>query len=165
MVANDSTLRIEVDDAGAIYPINVDPWVHVGRASRTIGSADDDYLGISVAISADGTTIAAGAPRDDTTGTDRGRVDVFVRPATGWGSSTGPTAKLTRATGSTDGDAPGYSVSISADGSTIASGVPYDTTGGSSRGRVDVCVRPCRRAGGSNHAHRKVDPQRRHRRH
>jgi len=50
---NLSSLRIRVDDAGAQYPLTIDPWVQVAKLTASDGAAYD-ALGHSVAISGDG---------------------------------------------------------------------------------------------------------------
>ncbi|MPZ16418.1 MAG: hypothetical protein GEV06_00675 [Luteitalea sp.] len=67
------TLRIEVDDEAAVYPIVIDPWLQ--QAKLTVGGPADAGVGTSVAVSGD--TALVGAPRADT-------VYVFTRSGTVW---------------------------------------------------------------------------------
>jgi hypothetical protein len=99
--------------------------------------AGGDYLGTSVSISADGTTIIAGAPLADLGGPDRGAVYVFAQPGITWASGT-ETKKLAQS-GASDSDQLGTAVSISPDGATIAAGA---TGRASSTGMVFVFERP-----------------------
>jgi hypothetical protein len=77
----------------------------------------DDGLGASVSMSAD--KVVAGAPN----GGGAGAAYVFVKPATGWATTTNFAAELTASDG-VDGEAFGYSVSIF--DNTVASGA-YQT--------------------------------------
>ncbi len=83
----------------------------------------DESFGHSVSLTPDGRTLAVGAPDANT---DAGAAYVFSEPATGWASTTvGTAAKLTDTSPfpTVSFDQLGQSVSISADGSTIAVGV------------------------------------------
>lgn len=84
-----------------------------------IGNAQQGY---SVALSADGNTLAEGAPGDDS---DQGAVWIFIRSGTVW---TQQGLKLTGTNGSTSQQ--GYSVALSADGNTLAEGGPEDAAEG-----------------------------------
>jgi hypothetical protein len=100
-----------------------------------------------VAISADGTTVVAGAERKDTNGstggTSQGTAYVFVRPGAAW-TSANQNARLTASDGA-DSDNLGSSVAVSSDGSTIVAGaLNNDTNGlgtGSGQGAAYVFVR------------------------
>ena len=52
-------LVIQVDDVGARYPLTIDPFVQQAKLTASDGEAYDE-LGTSVAISGDGSTVAAG---------------------------------------------------------------------------------------------------------
>ncbi len=127
------TLLVSLDDTNAVYPVVVDPYVQVAKLT-----ADDavsrDYLGQSVAISADGSTVVAGAYSADlgAAAEDAGALYVFLKGA-GWATGT-QVAKLT-ASDYTAYNYLGYSVAISGDGNTIAAGAPGVS---SSRGTVYV---------------------------
>lgn len=85
-----------------------------------------DSLGKSVAISSDGSLIAAGAPGRASSAIDPnvGAVLVFARPAMHWTNQAAPQATLTHGLGRT-GDQLGFSVAIAGDGSTIVGGAPF----------------------------------------
>lgn len=87
------------------------------------GKVDD--FGESVAISADGATVVVGAPGVNQ---NQGSADVFHVASEGaWTSRSAPTAILTNgATPSWAVTALGYSVAISADGTTVLVGAPQD---------------------------------------
>lgn len=57
------------------YELSNGSWVQLGQTIE--GDAAVDQLGLSAAISNDGTTIAAGAPFNDDNGTSSGRVRVY----------------------------------------------------------------------------------------
>lgn len=123
-------LRLLVDDRGAAYPLRVDPLVQVAKLSAS-GGAPGDLFGYSVAISSDGSTIAAGAPQWNV---NQGQVYVFTESAGGWIQ----TAELEALAGTTN-DKLGSSVAISRDGSTIVAGAPGRSSGA---GAAYVFVRP-----------------------
>jgi len=135
---------------GAVY-VFVKPaggWSSGTQAAKLSASdgAGGDLLGVSVGVSADGSTVVAGAPQP-TVGS-KGAVYVFVKPAGGWSSGT-QAAKLTASDGA-GGDSLGRSVGVSADGSTVVAGAPYATVRGkagvhdadSNQGAVYVFVKP-----------------------
>ena len=129
MRLNGGRMSLVIDDRGASYPVRIDPFVQQAKLTASDGSADAD-LGASVAISADGSTIVAGAPNLRFLSPGPGAVYVFVKPSGGWANAT-ESAKLT-ASDSADtaaGDRLGSSVAISGDGSTIVAGAPRATVG------------------------------------
>ena len=88
------------------------------------------YMGRSVAISADGRTIVAGAPGLSLS-TVYGKAYVFARPTTGWGGGTTLTQTARLLPRDTqyyyDYGSFGFAVTISDDGSEVAAGAPYWT--------------------------------------
>lgn len=96
---------------------------------KASNSGANDHAGISVAVSADGTTLAVGASGEDSNATgvngnqadnsavDSGAVYLFVRGTDGWVQQAYIKASNTEA-----GDAFGTSLSLSADGNTLAVG-------------------------------------------
>ena len=98
-----------------VYHWNNSIWVQ--RGQDIDGEAADDYSGWSVSISADGTTVAIGAYGH---ANYRGHVRVYEYNGTSWvqlGADIDSEAVS---------DQSGYSVSISADGSTVAIGAVYN---------------------------------------
>jgi hypothetical protein len=126
-------VRLLVDDGGAKYPLRVDPLVQVAKLTAS-GGATGDLLGYSLAISSDGSTIAAGAPQWTS---NRGVVYVFTEPARGWANAP-QTAELVALAGAS-GDKLGSSVAISGDGSAVVAGAPGRSSG---VGAAYVFVRP-----------------------
>jgi FG-GAP repeat protein len=82
--------------------------------------AGGDNFGYSVAVSGD--TVAAGAILDTVDGAGKGSAYVFVKPATGWASTSSFDAKLTASDGAT-GDFFGASVAIIGD--TVVAGARF----------------------------------------
>jgi len=94
-----------------------------------------DYFGYAVALSADGSTLAVGAPLesgsahvvnggDDNNTPAAGAVYVYRHVAGGWA----PEAYV-KGSHTLNSDAFGYSLALSADGSTLAVGAPFDDSG------------------------------------
>src|SRR5205807_1572235 len=104
-------LLLRVDDAGARYPLKVDPFVQQAKLTASDGGAGDEF-GVSVAVSGD--TVVAGADRA-TVGANpfQGAAYVFVKPATGWANAT-QTTKVTASDGAA-ADVFGLSVAVSGD--------------------------------------------------
>ena len=114
---------IRVDDAGAVYPVTVDPWVQ-----SATGGLDDDNFGWSVAVSGD-TIVVGGAPGIRSA---RWAAYVFTKPAGGWASVA--SSVTLSATGGIASDNFGVSVAVSGD--TIVVGAPGAWTSG--RGKAYV---------------------------
>jgi hypothetical protein len=109
---------------GAVY-VFTEPsggWSNEMQTAELTASdgAADDYLGYSVAMSSDGTTVAAGAVNAGSSG--GGAVYVFDEPSGGWANKD-QAAELTASDGSSGNDL-GDSVAMS--GSTIVGGAPRD---------------------------------------
>lgn len=130
-------IALRVDDAGARYPLVVDPLLYGAEEAVLYPSDGEDFnFGWSVALSADGTRALVGIPFDDVgVQSNVGSARVFVRTGSSW------TEEATLLAG--DGafqDRLGYSVALSADGSRALVGVPNDdnglTTGGPGSARV-----------------------------
>jgi len=98
-------LLIKIEDKEARYPVVIDPLVQLAELTASDGIANDS-LGV-VAIS--GSTVIVGAVGYNNF---QGAVYVFVKPATGWVSTSTYTAKLTASDGAA-GDDFGQSVAIS----------------------------------------------------
>src|SRR5205085_5623855 len=110
--------------------------------TATLDASDgavNDGLGNSVAISADGSKVVAGAPHKPS---GSGAAYVFTRPGGGWSGATEQTAKLTASDGAAN-DLLGASMAISGDGSTVVVGAPEATVGGHfGQGAAYVFVQP-----------------------
>jgi hypothetical protein len=98
------------------------------------GEAADDYSGISVSLSSDGTTVAIGAYGNDGNGSDAGHVRVYE-----WNPSTSLwDQKGADIDGEAANDLSGFSVSLSSDGTEVAIGAPWNDGNGSDAGHVRV---------------------------
>lgn len=111
-------------DPGAVYVFSrpAGGWA-TGTQIATLTASDGvagDNLGHSVAISADGSTIVAGAPKANLS---TGAVYVFTRSGSAWATSQ-DTAELTNASGN-PGDRLGSSVAVSSNGLTVVAGAPF----------------------------------------
>jgi tartrate dehydratase beta subunit/fumarate hydratase class I family protein len=94
-----------------------------------------DIFGFSIALSADGSTLAVGAPSEDSAATgvggsqdndsggDSGAVYVFRRRGKTWVQQA-----YLKASNTGEGDSFGFSVALSADGSTLAVGAPWEAS-------------------------------------
>jgi hypothetical protein len=133
---NGSELRLRVQDAGARYPVVVDPLVQLAELTASDG-VSGNLLGISVGISGD--TVVAGAV-NATVGSNQGQgaAYVFIKPATGWANMT-ESAKLTASDGQA-GDGFGGSVSIR--GNTIVVGACSQSGICNGAGKVYVFIKP-----------------------
>jgi trimeric autotransporter adhesin len=129
-------LLVRIDDAGARYPIIVDPWMQAAQLTNSAGAAGDT-LGRSVAVDAGGDTVVVGGSLAST----QGAAYVFVEPMGGWANISTPVV-LTASDG-VAGDAFGLSVGISGSGSTIVVGAPLATVGSNvDQGAAYVFVKP-----------------------
>ena len=97
------------------------------RGDSIGGGSPHDMFGRSVALSADGETLAVGAR-------DASYVHVYTRNGSGW-------TLRARVDGEAGGQHFGNSVALSADGETLAVGTPLNPGNGSSAGHVRVYVR------------------------
>jgi len=117
----DRQVRLRVEDAGAVYPVVVDPWLQKAKLSASDGTWQS-LFGDSVSVSEDGTVVVIGAYQTNVgKNLQQGAVYVFTKPQKGWSASSQFTAKLTTSDGEA-GDLFGQSVVISADGKTIVIG-------------------------------------------
>jgi len=105
-------------------------WVQTG--ADIDGESNGDLSGYAVSLSADGTTVAVGAPINSGGGGSRGHVRVYKNIGGGW------TQQGADIDGEADGDQSGKSVSLSSDGTTVAIGAPYNDGSGSYQGHVRV---------------------------
>ena len=99
-------------------------WVQLGATIR--GEVGGDDAGQSVSLAADGETVAIGAPYNDGGGQDSGHVRVYR-----YDTATSGWVQLgADIDGEGTDDRSGWSVSMSADGATVAIGAPNNTNGG-----------------------------------
>lgn len=98
-------------------------WSQIGVGID--GEAAEDWFGYSVSLSSDGNIVAIGAPFNDSNGIRSGHVCIYKNVSGTW-SKIGSNID-----GEAAGDQLGRSVSLSADGSTVAVGAPYNNNGNS----------------------------------
>ena len=95
----------------------------------TTNSGTVFYLGYSVAVSSDGSTVAIGAPDADVAGNSgQGEVFLFSEPGGGWASEQ-QTSRLSASDG-VSSDNLGASVAVSEGGSTVVAGALYEPDSG-----------------------------------
>jgi hypothetical protein len=106
------------------------------RGQSIIGEATTDQTGYAVSISANGNTVAIGAPSNDAGGStpsNRGHVRIFDWNGTAW------TQRGLDIDGVKAGDIAGYAISLSANGNVVAIGEPgYDIAANDNRGQCRV---------------------------
>lgn len=131
---------------GAAY-VFVKPTTGWATASETakLTASDgvaNDAFGSSVFISADGNTIAVGAILATIgSNTNQGSAYVFLKPTTGWATTSSFAAKLTNSDG-TANNYLGFSASISGDGNTVVVGAGLPASSISRQGASYVFVKP-----------------------
>lgn len=115
----------------SVYSWNGTAWVPKG--SPLFAESIGDFFGADVSLNANGTCLAVGSYGNATGGSNAGSVRVFTFSGSAWlqlGSTLYGTASFQEL---------GKSVSISADGNTIAVGVPGATnSGGTQSGEIRV---------------------------
>jgi hypothetical protein len=114
--------------AGAVYVFtSVGGWQQQAYVKAPTPAAYD-WFGFSVALSADGNTLAVGAPQYPASS---GVVYVYTRSGSTW------TFKQQMTAGAS-GDGFGWAVALSDDGSVLAVGAPFESTSASSSGALYV---------------------------
>jgi hypothetical protein len=135
-------VELKVEDAGAVYPVVVDPWVQVARLTVSNGTAFD-FLGSNLSVSQSGKVMLVAAPQKEVgTNLQQGAVFVFVEPTKGWVTTATFQAELTASDGQS-GDNFGSSIALSSDGMTVVVGAPQATVNKNTyQGAVYVYVEP-----------------------
>jgi len=90
-------------------------------------------------ISGDGNVIAVGAPRDDTTSSNMGRVFMYVKSGGAWSNT--PTQTFQYNTAVTEDKYFGWSVGLSQNGNTLIVGAPYEDTEQTNSGAIHIYER------------------------
>ena len=136
-------------DAGAVHLFteNNGTWLHEVTIDDDFAGVElnfSDNFGSSVALSSDGSTLAAGTPNSDYAGDindliddleDTGAVHLFTKSGTAWTHST-TIEHDTHGLSLAEDDKFGSAVTLSSDGNSLIVGVPRDDTGGLNRGAV-----------------------------
>jgi len=100
------------------------------RGSRIEGTGVFDEFGSSLSLSGDGSVVAGGAPMNDDNGTNSGQVRVFSWTGTEWIQRGETMMGSETPDGFLAGDQFGASVSLTADGGTLAVGAPVNEISG-----------------------------------
>lgn len=125
-------LLVRVADAGARYPLTIDPFIQ--QAKLISAGAAGDLFGVAVAASGD--TIVVGAYQ---VGQQHGAAYVFEKQGSDWASAV-QAAKLT-ASDSAARSVFGWSVAV--DGDTVVVGAPFSNVAGiSQQGAAYVFAKP-----------------------
>jgi len=130
LTVHNGELLIRVTDAGAAYPLRIDPLVEVGSkiAPSDESGVGGSYFGWDVALSSDGTTALIGGPWDGNNSSDDSQVGAaWVYKSSGgtWSEQ----AKLHPSDNSGSQSYFGVSVALSADGNTALIGGFTDGSG------------------------------------
>ena len=126
--------------SGSVY-VFVKPssgWASATETAKLTASDGERFDLFGRTVSVDGDTIVVGAYLDDDNGPESGSAYVFVRPSTGWASTT-QTAKLTASDGARI-DRFGHSVAV--EGETVVVGANWDDDDGTDSGSAYVFVKP-----------------------
>jgi hypothetical protein len=99
-------------------------WTDATEDAR-LTSPSSVIAGYATALSYDGSVAVVG---DHEYNTYQGCVNVYVKPSTGWSTTSTPTARLTCSSTVNTEEQLGYAVSISSDGNTIAASAYQDET-------------------------------------
>ena len=119
-------------DSGHVrmYDWNGLSWAQ--RGADIDGSSAGDQSGYSIALSADGNTLAVGSLVNDTGGQDSGQTRIFDWNGAAWQQ------RGADIYGEAEGDISSRGLSLSADGNTVAIGAPYNDGIGDDAGHVRV---------------------------
>jgi hypothetical protein len=113
-----------------VYEWNGTSWVQKG--GDIDGEVAGDQSGFSVALSADGSIVAIGAPLNDDKGGNSGHTRVYEWSGTTW------VQKGIDIIGELSGDRSGFSVDLNSTGSIVAIGAIFNDGGGGGSGHVRV---------------------------
>jgi hypothetical protein len=112
-----------------VYKYLNNAWTQLGTDIN--GESNGDGSGTSVSLSADGTIVAVGAPFNDGSGYNSGHVRIYKYLNDVW-------SQLGSDIDGLWGVESGSSVSLSADGTIVAIGAPYDDAIGGNSGHVRI---------------------------
>ena len=113
-----------------IYELDGNVWTQIGNDIN--GENNGDQSGWSVSLNADGTIIAIGARLNDGNGSNSGHVRIYELDGNVW------TQIGNDINGENNGDQSGWSVSLNADGTTIAIGARHNDGNGNQSGHVRI---------------------------
>mgnify|MGYP001115290418 CR=1 FL=1 len=127
-LSGNNNIVLGVEDLISVCDV-VEDWVQ--RGLDIDGEAAGDESGYSVSLSADGTTVAIGARKNDGNGGDSGHTRIFDYVGTGW------VQRGSDIDGEAAGDRSG-SVSLSADGNRVAIGAQLNDANGTYSGHTRI---------------------------
>jgi len=113
-----------------VFTKQLGEWFQLGQNLN--GDNGGDEFGISVSISEDGNVLAVGAPNNDGNGNNSGQVKIFENQSASW-VQVGDDIL-----GQSFFNLFGESVSLSADGTVVAVGAPFNSDNGTVAGHVRV---------------------------
>jgi len=113
-----------------VYDLVGSTWTQVG--ADIDGEAAEDFSGLSVAMSSDGSRVAIGAVLNDDGGVNAGHVRVYDLVGSTW------TQVGADIDGEAANDQSGHSVAMSSDGSRVAIGAYYNQGAGAEAGHVRI---------------------------
>ncbi|HJR06826.1 MAG TPA: hypothetical protein VJ842_06185 [Pyrinomonadaceae bacterium] len=126
-------VRLEVDDAGAAYPLTIDPFIQQQRLQASDATAFHNF-GLSIDISGD-TAVVSAPSNNFVVGRDPGLAYIFTQSGGVWSQQ-----QRLQASDAAGGDYFGTSVAI--DGDTVIVGAPFDdNSAGSNAGSAYVFTR------------------------
>lgn len=112
--------------------LNGNYWQQLGKS--ILGAEIDDQFGRSIALSDDGNTLAIGAPLNDGNGLNSGHVRIYS-----YDNISDSWAQIGNdINGESSDDQSGTSVTLSADGTIVAIGAPYNDGRASNAGQVRI---------------------------
>ena len=114
-----------------IYQYNDSAWTQLGNDID--GGAENDFCGYSVSINSDGTIVAIGTYLDDGNGINSGNVRIFQYDGSSTWIQQGGDID-----GEASGDGSGTAVSLSSDGTIVASGAYQNDGNGRSSGHARI---------------------------
>jgi hypothetical protein len=128
-------LLLKADDAKARYPVVIDPWMQLAELTAS-DATPYSFLGDTVAMSGD--TVVVGA--DNEGSQNQGAAYVFVKPKSGWKTTSKFTAKLTARDQQSEGL---FGTSVSISGSVIVIGAANEAIGqNQGQGAAYIYVKP-----------------------
>ena len=113
-----------------VYTYNGSDWVQLGATLN--GEAASDFFGFSISLSDSGNIIAISAKNNSDVAYHSGQVSIYSYDGSNWQQMGNDL------NGTNSQETFGNSVSLAADGNTVAIGIPFNDDNGSSTGKVVV---------------------------
>lgn len=132
MTVDGSNVRIDVDAAGAVYPVTIDPIVDADQEIQPPVSATGDRFGETIAT--DGDFMIVSVSGDDTTSANNGRAEVYEWVAGDW------TLRSVLTNPSVGNTEFGWDVDINVTAGLAVVGAPGDDENGEDSGAAHIFV-------------------------